>query len=714
VTERSFGGYAYQQRLGTGAFGEVYRALSGAGKEARIIHVDPQLSARPEFARALVAFGEQTVPLEHPRVVGVRQVGRSGDTMVVVTEPVSGPVTLSELVARSGGRLPADIALAIGLGAVEGLAHAHSLRVVHGAVHPRSVLVDFHGAVKLGDFGLAWALARTAAESDDTDLLQGMRGYLAPELAFSEPATELSDVYAAGALLFELLQGELPPGELATTPELARVIERALATDPVARLINGSELEELLEEAIASDGATVAQPDEVAHFVTGLLAATDEVPHDDSLHAATDDLVAALAADAGVGVGAGAGAGLGLGESSVGTAAVTVPAWAELERAPGLRGRVTDLLAQLEEDAAEESVDSEPPGDMTEVDPGARLHGEPDLSELLRPIGGTTGAEARDGRARPVSEGDTPLPAPLPHRPGSVTRHLDELEAEDRALRRARRRSDEVAGADAHPQAPRVRHPRLLLWIGLTVFALAGLGTVLYSQTDLFDPGRRQAEERAAESERKQAIARHQAAQPVSGELVISAAEADAAVWLLLGRTPVDSLPLSAAMVHELRLEHEGYRPLDVRVTGYQWKDTDGALRADVAAELEPGKPRSALPAFPPAPAGTPPPGPRGRGVVHVSSTPSGAQVWLLIGFTPRATVAGLEAGRDYEFKVLKDGFRPGFAAVRSDEWYLSGPDGPLNTSLAREVTLEPRTERRAGKSRKRGRGGQARREKPR
>ncbi|HWM86575.1 MAG TPA: protein kinase, partial [Kofleriaceae bacterium] len=641
----------------------------------------------------------------------LRQVGRSGDQMVVVTDPVSGPVALRDLGARSGGRLPPDIGLAIGLGAIEGLAYAHSLRIVHGAVHPRSVLIDFHGGIKLADFGVAWALVQTAAETGDMALLQELRGYLAPELMHGHPASEVSDVYAAGALLFDLLSGEPPPGELRASPGMTRVIERALAPDPGARLINASELEELLEEAIASDGLPVAPAEAVARFVTERLAAADA-----ALHSETEDLVAALEAapiDPGVPVD-------------------------DL----GRRGRVTDLLAELQamphdiagagpksavdvddsetvtvlEDLAEREkwVDREPPGEMTEVDPGGRLHGDPDLSDLLR-LGDVNAhgspADLRSerrtaprGRATIDDDDSTPLPTPVPHRPGSVTRHLGELEAEDAEIRR-RRRGASRAFESHEPygvEPVHARRGRPLLWFALIAFAAAALVAILYTGSDRFDPGRRATEERAAAAADQEALARHAAAQPVPVQLTVTAAEPDAAVWLLLGRTPIDSLPLSAAMVHELRLEHEGYRPRDVRVTGYQWKEAGGVLRAEVRAELEQGE--ASAPAFPPAPAGAPPPGPRGRGVVHVESAPSGAQVWLLIGFTPTATIAGLEAGRDYEIKVLKDGFRPGFAAVRADEWYLS-PGGPVVESLAREVTLTPRVERKSGKSRKRSRG---------
>jgi hypothetical protein len=351
-------------------------------------------------------------------------------------------------------------------------------------------------------------------------------------------------------------------------------------------------------------------------------------------------------------------------------------------------------------------------------------------------------------------EDSTPLPTPAPDGPGTITRHLDALEAEEKAERAragkkkqklgssgavdslaetlpigatvgrfptpvpsqvppggtfpgpapppprrastktgaASRTPSETAGLfDAYSQIDPPRKKRVFIWIALTVFAASALGAFLYTQTDLFDPGRRAAEERAAEQADQDALARHAAAQVQPADLTITSTVPDAAVWLLLGRTPFESMSLSSAMVHELRFEHEGYLPLDLRVTGYEWKGDDKeARRAAVSATLQAGEPKGPVPAVGPEPASPPPPGPPGRGVLAVSSTPPGAQVWMLIGFTPRATITGLPAGRDVEVKVLKDGFLPGFTSVKASEWYLSGRDGPVQPSIERAVALAP------------------------
>ena len=768
--ERSFAGYAYHQRLAAGPFGDVFRALGGSGQEARIVHVEQRLADLPAFTTALLRFGREMSALDHPRVVAIRHVGNSGSDVAVLTDSVSGPIGVDDIQARAGVPLPHDVAMAIGLGAIEGLSHAHSLGVVHGAIHPRSVLIDFHGGVKLADFGLAWALAAAAVAGKNPTLLAGLRGFVAPELALGHPPTERSDVFGAGALLHCLWTGQPPTGAAIASltgdapPRLVRLLERTLAVDPLARPVNGTEVEEMLEEAITSSGIRVAPPDEVAELVSRLLAEPRARRDSTDLGAATSDLIAELeepeparraVSDVIAGLEAEARGG-GTRKFHPGIRVTPAPV---LRRARGGLEPASDY-----DSGAVTAFQGDPGGaevsqvtqigehEHTDVDAQSMLLGaDPDpISAILKlPDSG------RVAGGPPALEDSTPLPTPAPEQPGTVTRHLEELEREqeaegERSRARGRRkqrfgRSDAVdqlaetlpiganvkdlptpvppaqppsgtfpGPAPAPPRRPStvggaaVRHPselsgipgpyddwgrprrkRVLFWLALTVFAAAGLAAFLYTQTDLFDPGRRAADERQAARADEEALAAHAAAQVQPVDLTITSAEADAAVWLLLGRTPFESMSLSSGMVHELRFEHEGYLPLDLRVTGYEWKGEDKqARRAEVSATLVAGEPKGPVPAVGPEPASPPPPGPSGRGVLAVKSTPAGAQVWLLIGFTPRATITGLPAGRDVEVKVLKDGFLPGFAAVKGDEWYLSGRGGPVQPSIQRDVVL--------------------------
>ncbi|HUS68115.1 MAG TPA: protein kinase [Kofleriaceae bacterium] len=712
---RSFGGYSYHQRLAEGPFGEVWRGLGAAGDEARILVVDHRLAGLSSFARELTRFAAQMPSLDHPHVVAMRQVGMSGDDLVVVTDAVAGGVVLEDLMQRSPGLLPRDVALGIAVGAIEGLAHAHSLGVVHGAVHPRSVVIDFHGGVKLGDFGVSWALAESASDQRDSAQVAALRGYLAPEIALGRQARVTSDVYAAGALVHTLLCGRPPPSPWPAgatgAAAIRKVLGRALAIDPGARLVNATELEELLEEAALSDGCRVAPAADVARFVSDRLASADS-----QLDADTADVLSALEHE---------------GEPAGGTR--PGPGAAPRRPGAGRRRGVSEVIRGLESENLRSPRpraldESSPFIDHTDVDDAIGIGANADPLAEIYAMSTEGGLPSFD------DEGDsTPLPRPTADAPGSFTRQREEFAGAPAAVGKRGRRASHVdplaqttplpqitpADVEAHmrqnvqnqqtaavaasmahrydrpmsvpgedPFGPRPRRSRAFLWLALTVFALAITGAVVYTQSDDFDPGKREAAERDEARAREEAIAAHAAEQPVPVDLTVTSAEEDGAVWLLLGRTPLVSIPLSSAMVHELRLEHEGYQPVDLRVSGYDWKGEEGTQRAEVGAALQPGAPAKPPPAFPPAPATPTPGGPRGRGVVHVSSQPAGAQVWLLIGFTPRAAITGLEAGRAYEIKVLKDGFRPGFAAVAAEEWYVAGKGSPVVPSLARDVTL--------------------------
>jgi hypothetical protein len=227
-----------------------------------------------------------------------------------------------------------------------------------------------------------------------------------------------------------------------------------------------------------------------------------------------------------------------------------------------------------------------------------------------------------------------------------------------------------------------------LFWAAVSVFVLGSLFGLIYSQTDIFHPERARAKAELAERQRQEQAAALARSQVKPGEITIDSTPGEAAVWLLLGRTPVDSFKVPASKVHELRLEHEGYLPLDLPVSAVHWTEKDGQLRAEVRAKLVPGAPKKPVPAFPPQPETPLAAGAEGNGVIHVESSPSGTQVWMLIGLTPNVRLAGIPAGEDYEFKLLKDGYRPGFTVVRESEWYLAGPDSPVRPSMERSVEL--------------------------
>jgi len=240
--------------------------------------------------------------------------------------------------------------------------------------------------------------------------------------------------------------------------------------------------------------------------------------------------------------------------------------------------------------------------------------------------------------------------------------------------------------------AAQLKKGRGLWWMAAAVLAVGSAFGYVWTQTDVFHPERARAKAERRERERLEEEERLRAQQDKPGTIVVSSEVDEAAVWLLLGRTPLDTFKLPASAINDLRFEHEGYKSVDLPVTGPMWTEGNGELSAGLHARLEPGALEVALPAFPKAPDPEPPPGPSGQGIVHVESTPPGAQVWLLVGFTPKVSLTGMVAGKTYEFKVLKDGYHPAYVEFKDSQWYLSGEPGvgKVKPELEESVALEP------------------------
>lgn len=257
-------GFAVSGELGRGGFGAVLAArrlpegtsvalkLAEGGAEAA-----RQLAAE---ARALRAVG----PPHVPALLGE---GRLDDGRpYLVLERLELP-TLAEVLERAGGALERADAIRAGAALLHALAALHGAGWRHGDVKPENVLVDGDRAV-LVDLGLA---AEAGAEADAAAALAGTAEYLSPERIEGRPEDARSDVYAAGAVLYELLAGVPPfrgaaaevrrahlerrPGRLAAVPAAVEaVVQRCLAKEPAARFASAAAAAAALLEARRAGG----------------------------------------------------------------------------------------------------------------------------------------------------------------------------------------------------------------------------------------------------------------------------------------------------------------------------------------------------------------------------------------------------------------------------------------------------------------------------
>lgn len=236
--------------------------------------------------------------------------------------------------------------------------------------------------------------------------------------------------------------------------------------------------------------------------------------------------------------------------------------------------------------------------------------------------------------------------------------------------------------------SPGKRRLGSLFWLVMAIAAAGTLVWVVRGQMALREQAAEQAQ--AHEARQQELLRAHQAAKPRSGRIGVESEPDQAAVWMLLGRTPLETEPFSASMIHELRLELDGYEPQDVRVAGVHWRGDKDAQRAEVSAQLAPGTRDRPLPAFPPEPSAEAMQGLReGQGPIHVASEPSGARVWLLVGITPGVEITAT-AGAEYELQVVKNGYLPGIAVVRAADWQEAG-----GQSVERSVTLQRQPKKR-------------------
>ena len=153
--------------------------------------------------------------LNHPNVLTVYDVGDHGGAPYLVTECLEG----ESLRARLGaGALSIDAALDVALQVARGLGAAHERGIVHRDLKPENIFLARDGRVKILDFGLATLLdaPRTAAPSHASpaelarSLVAGTAGYMAPEQVRGEAVDRRADIFALGAVLYEMLAGRRP------------------------------------------------------------------------------------------------------------------------------------------------------------------------------------------------------------------------------------------------------------------------------------------------------------------------------------------------------------------------------------------------------------------------------------------------------------------------------------------------------------------------
>src|SRR5262245_3814522 len=216
VVGTRLGNYELTRLIGSGATSVVYK---GRHRKLRIpvavkVLRASALAGSDKLLSKLVSEAVLLARMNHPHVVRLWDLEDEGPHPYLVLEYVDG-MSLAELLARKNAPIWAGIAIAFIRQAVEGLAQAHALGIVHRDVKPGNLLLGHDGTAKVADLGLAvvvgeW-LSRTSGPGSIETAPAGTAAYLAPEQAYSPTTVDFrADVYSLGCTLYHAVTGRLP------------------------------------------------------------------------------------------------------------------------------------------------------------------------------------------------------------------------------------------------------------------------------------------------------------------------------------------------------------------------------------------------------------------------------------------------------------------------------------------------------------------------
>ncbi|MCZ0756077.1 Stk1 family PASTA domain-containing Ser/Thr kinase [Anoxybacillus sp. J5B_2022] len=272
IGKRLSGRYKVISLLGGGGMANVYLAkdmILERDVAIKVLRFD--FANDEQFIKRFRREAQAATSLNHENIVSIYDVGEDEGIYYIVMEYVRGS-TLKQYIQQYA---PLSVSKAIDImeQLTSAIAHAHANGIIHRDIKPQNILIDEHGKVKITDFGIAVALSSTTITQ--TNSVLGSVHYLSPEQARGGVATEKSDIYSLGIVMFELLTGRLPfsgesavsivlkhlqtetPSPKAWNPAIPQSVEniilKATAKDPFYRYQSVREMNEDIRTALHPD-----------------------------------------------------------------------------------------------------------------------------------------------------------------------------------------------------------------------------------------------------------------------------------------------------------------------------------------------------------------------------------------------------------------------------------------------------------------------------
>lgn len=198
--------YRLGKLLGNGGFGDVHEAWDPALQRTVAIK-----RLKPDLVRDqpdnLLQEARLAASLRHPAFIQIYSLEDDGHSKSIVMELVGGK-TLHQLLSTT--KLSRDQILDIVCQLADAMEQAHAAGLIHGDLKPANLMIEPSGQLRIMDFGLARKIDPLATESGDVLQTQGTIAYLAPEILNGKHPSTLSDIYAVGVLMYEMMHGERP------------------------------------------------------------------------------------------------------------------------------------------------------------------------------------------------------------------------------------------------------------------------------------------------------------------------------------------------------------------------------------------------------------------------------------------------------------------------------------------------------------------------